>query len=53
MIWRIATDVRIKGTLAEILNSWDLHTLYEAHDVLNALDEAEAAGRARSQSETT
>lgn len=47
MIWRVATDSRIKDTLAEILNKWDLTMLYEAHDVLNALDEAEAASRAR------
>ncbi len=47
MIWRVATDARIKDSLVEILDGWDLTTLFEAHDVLNALDEAEAKARAK------
>jgi hypothetical protein len=48
-IWRVATDPRIKDSLTEILENWNVVRLFEAHDVLNALDEAERKARQKTE----
>jgi ribosomal protein S21 len=42
-IWRIVHAGL--ATRTEILRHWNIHDLYEAHDVLNAIAEAEARQR--------
>jgi hypothetical protein len=41
MIWRVATHPRIKDSLVTIQTEWSLDDLLNAHDVLDALEDAE------------
>jgi hypothetical protein len=38
-IWRVATSTHFRDSLAEIENNWSLDDLYDAHDVIDLLEE--------------
>lgn len=42
LLHRVATSERYHDSLAEIANEWGLDDVLDAHDVLDAFDDAEA-----------
>jgi hypothetical protein len=46
MIWRIATHPRIRDSLHTIQTDWSLDDLMQAHDVVDALEDAESRAHA-------
>lgn len=38
-MWRVATSEHFKDTLSDIEKNWSLNDLYDAHDVIDMLEE--------------